>query len=66
MQTVGFDRLEGFSSDDALAAFRLLRGFAAEVAEAFPNEIIGASVSKPSLEDVFIERTGHKFWTEKD
>lgn len=38
--------------------------FAAEVAEAFPGEILGASVSKPSLEDVFIERTGHKFWSE--
>src|SRR3954467_5269677 len=40
--------------------------FAAEVAEAFPGDVLGASVSKPSLEDVFIERTGHKFWTEKD
>jgi ABC-2 type transport system ATP-binding protein len=40
--------------------------FAAEVAEAFPGEIHGASVSKPSLEDVFIERTGHRFWTEKN
>jgi ABC-2 type transport system ATP-binding protein len=40
--------------------------FAAEVAEAFPSEVLGASVSKPSLEDVFTERTGHKFWTEKD
>jgi ABC-2 type transport system ATP-binding protein len=40
--------------------------FAAEVAEMFPNEVLGASVSKPSLEDVFIERTGHKFWTEKN
>jgi ABC-2 type transport system ATP-binding protein len=40
--------------------------FAAEVADAFPGEITAASVSKPSLEDVFIERTGHKFWTEKD
>lgn len=39
--------------------------FAAEVAEAFPGEILGASVNKPSLEDVFIERTGHRFWTEK-
>jgi ABC-2 type transport system ATP-binding protein len=38
--------------------------FAAEVAEALPGEILGASVSKPSLEDVFIERTGHKFWSE--
>ena len=40
--------------------------FAAEVAEAFPGEIVGASVSRPSLEDVFIERTGHRFWTEKN
>ena len=40
--------------------------FAAEVAEAFPGEILGASVSKPSLEDVFIERTGHRFWTDKN
>ncbi len=40
--------------------------FAAEVADAFPGEILGASVSKPSLEDVFIESTGHRFWTEKN
>jgi ABC-2 type transport system ATP-binding protein len=40
--------------------------FAAEVAETFPNEVLGASVSKPSLEDVFIERTGHKFWSEEN
>jgi ABC-2 type transport system ATP-binding protein len=33
--------------------------------EAFPGEINGASVSKPSLEDVFIQRTGHRFWAEK-
>jgi ABC-2 type transport system ATP-binding protein len=33
--------------------------------EAFPGEIEGVSVSKPSLEDVFIQRTGHRFWTEK-
>jgi hypothetical protein len=24
------------------------------------------SVSKPALEDVFIRRTGHKFWTEQN
>jgi ABC-2 type transport system ATP-binding protein len=39
--------------------------FIADVAEAFPGEIEAMSVSKPSLEDVFINRTGHKFWTEK-
>jgi len=38
--------------------------FIAEVVEAFPGEIEAVSVSKPSLEDVFIHRTGHRFWTE--
>jgi len=40
--------------------------FIADVVEAFPGEIEAVSVSKPSLEDVFIRRTGHKFWTEGD
>ena len=38
--------------------------FIAEVVEAFPGEIQAISVSKPALEDIFIHRTGHKFWTE--
>jgi ABC-2 type transport system ATP-binding protein len=38
--------------------------FITELAEAFPGEIQGISVNKPTLEDVFIRRTGHKFWTE--
>jgi ABC-2 type transport system ATP-binding protein len=32
--------------------------------EAFPGEIQAISVSKPALEDVFIRRTGHRFWSE--
>jgi ABC-2 type transport system ATP-binding protein len=40
--------------------------FIAEVVEAFPGEIEAVSVSKPSLEDVFIHRTGHRFWTEDE
>jgi ABC-2 type transport system ATP-binding protein len=39
--------------------------FVTEVVEAFPGEIEALSVSKPALEDVFIRRTGHKFWSEK-
>jgi ABC-2 type transport system ATP-binding protein len=39
--------------------------FVTEVVEAFPGEIQGVSVHKPSLEDVFIRRTGHRFWTEE-
>jgi len=38
--------------------------FVPDVVEAFPGEIQAISVSKPSLEDVFIHRTGHKFWSE--
>ncbi len=36
--------------------------FLTEVVEAFPGAIESVSVSKPSLEDVFIQRTGHRFW----
>jgi len=38
--------------------------FITDVVEAFPGEIEAISVSKPSLEDVFIHRTGHKFWND--
>jgi len=34
------------------------------VVEAFPGEIQAVSVSKPTLEDVFIHRTGHRFWNQ--
>jgi ABC-2 type transport system ATP-binding protein len=40
--------------------------FVPDVVEAFPGEIQGISVHKPSLEDVFIRRTGHRFWTDED
>jgi len=55
--------------DDQNARIRLEREhghrFIAELADAFPGEIQSISVSKPTLEDVFIHRTGHRFWTEK-
>jgi ABC-2 type transport system ATP-binding protein len=38
--------------------------FVTDVVEAFPGEIDAVSIAKPSLEDVFIKRTGHRFWTE--
>jgi ABC-2 type transport system ATP-binding protein len=40
--------------------------FVTDVVEAFPGEIEGVSIHKPSLEDVFIRRTGHRFWTERN
>jgi ABC-2 type transport system ATP-binding protein len=39
--------------------------FVPDVVEAFPGEIQSLSVSKPTLKDVFIHRTGHRFWNEE-
>ncbi len=38
--------------------------FLTAVLDAFPGEVRGVSVSRPRLEDVFIQRTGHRFWTD--
>lgn len=38
--------------------------FITDLVEAFPGEIESVSLSKPTLEDVFISRTGHRFWNE--
>jgi len=40
--------------------------FITDVVESFPGEIQAISVSKPMLEDVFIHRTGHRFWTDEE
>jgi ABC-2 type transport system ATP-binding protein len=39
--------------------------FVTNLVEAFPGEIESISISKPSLEDVFIRRTGHRFWSQR-
>ncbi len=44
------------------AGHELLRDLVA----AFPDEISAVSLSKPTLEDVFIARTGHRFWDDAD
>ncbi|HWC19498.1 MAG TPA: ATP-binding cassette domain-containing protein [Terriglobales bacterium] len=38
--------------------------FAADVMEAFAGQIQSVNISRPTLEDVFVNRTGHRFWTE--
>jgi ABC-2 type transport system ATP-binding protein len=38
--------------------------FLTAVLDAFPGQVRAVSVSRPRLEDVFIRRTGHRFWTE--
>jgi len=40
--------------------------FITDLVEAFPGEVQSISVSKPTLEDVFIHRTGHRFWSEAE
>ncbi len=36
--------------------------FVPRLAEAFPGEIRSITVGKPTLEDVFVQRTGHRFY----
>jgi ABC-2 type transport system ATP-binding protein len=36
--------------------------FIPELIQAFPGKIESVTLSKPSLEDVFIHKTGHRFW----
>lgn len=38
--------------------------FVAQIAEAFPEAIESVTYGKPTLEDVFIHLTGHRFWEE--
>ncbi len=40
--------------------------FVTTLAETFPGEIQAVSISKPTLDDVFISRTGHRCWTPQD
>lgn len=40
------------------AGHQLLR----DLVEAYPEEVTAVSLAKPTLEDVFIDRTGHQFW----
>jgi len=39
--------------------------FVTDLVESFPGEIQSISISKPTLEDIFIDRTGHRFWSEQ-
>ncbi len=40
--------------------------FVRDVVEAFPGEVQSVTFGKPTLEDVFIHQTGHRFWEEAE
>lgn len=40
--------------------------FVPKVVEAFPGEVSSLSFGRPTLEDVFIQKTGRKFWETED
>ncbi len=40
--------------------------FVPRLAEAFPGLIRSITVGQPTLEDVFVQRTGHRFWDDAD
>jgi ABC-2 type transport system ATP-binding protein len=50
---------------DDTVRIRRRRGheFVPALFEAFPGQIEAVSVGKPTLEDVFIEHTGHRLWS---
>jgi len=58
---LGTQVLDGQIRVECESGHRLLTS----LVEAFPGEIETVSVSKPTLEDVFIRRTGHKFWADR-
>ena len=39
--------------------------FIPQLVEAFPGQVDAVTVSKPTLEDVFIRKTGHRFWEDE-
>ncbi|MBL8023404.1 MAG: ATP-binding cassette domain-containing protein [Elusimicrobia bacterium] len=39
--------------------------FVPQLVEAFPGLIVSVQVGKPTLEDVFVLHTGHRFWAEQ-
>ncbi len=38
--------------------------FIPQLVEAFPGRVLGVTLGKPTLEDVFIHKTGHRLWEE--
>ena len=36
--------------------------FLKDLIDAFPEQVTSVSLGKPTLEDVFIHKTGHQFW----
>jgi ABC-2 type transport system ATP-binding protein len=36
-----------------------------QLVEAFARRIEAVAVGKPTLEDVFVKKTGHRFWSEE-
>jgi ABC-2 type transport system ATP-binding protein len=51
--TIRFERSEGHQ-------------FVTRLIEAFPGQIDAVTVGRPTLEDVFIQLTGHQFWARKN
>jgi ABC-2 type transport system ATP-binding protein len=37
-----------------------------DLVERFPTEIAAITLGKPTLEDVFVQRTGHRFWEDQE
>ncbi len=42
------------------------QGWMTRILQAFPQQVLAIRWGKPTLEDVFIQRTGHRFWQATD
>lgn len=40
--------------------------FIPQLVQAFPGQIDAVTLAKPTLEDVFIQKTGHRFWNNRE
>ena len=60
--------LEAIVLEDNTVRIEKDRGheFVPQLVQSFPQEIRSIMLGKPTLEDVFVHRTGHKFWTERE
>ncbi len=65
----GIEKRFGLSPARVGAALRLERPqghvFIPQLVEAFPGLVSSVSLSKPTLEDVFVHHTGRRFWSEE-
>ena len=55
-----------WEGDTVQVEHRMAAEFIPKIAETFPGEILSMTFRKPTLGDVFMNKTGHSFWKEEE